>query len=841
MVSDIANDNKLTPSEKQSLKKEYDIIVAEKPQISEQATPYHINAERTAYNTAYNNLITFVNPLIVNLNNTSDVDGVTLRSRFTSYYTAKVNLLKAITDAVDNNLDSVWDEMENLQNSVNQEIADVTQQVNNLEGYVDGAFSDGIISQAEAVAIEKYINQINTEKSDIDNKYNQIYNDYYLSGTPKNNLATDYNNYVSSHTNLINSINTAISDGATTPTEKSDVDSKFSAYRLALGVLTTRFQEAIKAIETATVNAIQVGGRNLLKNTAFKENIIGWFGDGAQGAIISWDSIEKAIYLNNGNNGGSILQHISLNPGKYIISFDVKPQFQNQGSSVRIKTSIQKGDFVPIHTTSQFKRYEILFEVLGVATWVAISANGEQRLLFKNIKLEKGNKATDWTPAPEDVDSAIANAQNTATNAQNAINATNQTVTNLSGYIDGAFQDGIIEASEAIAIEKYINQINTEKANLDGSYNTLYANELLTGTPKSNLSSAKTIFDTSFSNLINSINTAISDGATTTAEKADVDAKFVLYRNAIQNLQQKIEEANASIQALINTSANTANQTAANALAQAQNAINTANAAASVTSFMQTTVDGNVISTGTLQVGDVNGANAMISGVTDRPNGESIRFAAGKNYANKYLSTFQVLDNGMVRFVNPLTGQKTFELGFNKNTGKVVFDIYNENGVKIATIGTNGIEFTGYIPESYSKASFKKLNTTSFTESAILSVFTESIFERYITEPGPPRYYDIGFNIDTESWLYNEGRNFESAGNAQYVGYYPTQNKLGTPIPDGIYVRQLVDNIINQEYINIESVAFRIVSGKIMDFKNISKAIRIASIPLRATPFPLEY
>lgn len=37
-----------------------------------------------------------------------------------------------------------------------------------------------------------------------------------------------------------------------------------------------------------------------------------------------------------------------------------------------------------------------------------------------NIKLEKGNKATDWTPAPEDVDAGIANAQTSADNAQTA-------------------------------------------------------------------------------------------------------------------------------------------------------------------------------------------------------------------------------------------------------------------------------------------------------------------------------------------------------------------------------------------------------------------------------------
>jgi hypothetical protein len=32
------------------------------------------------------------------------------------------------------------------------------------------------------------------------------------------------------------------------------------------------------------------------------------------------------------------------------------------------------------------------------------------------MKIEKGNRATDWSPAPEDIDSAINNASKTASN-----------------------------------------------------------------------------------------------------------------------------------------------------------------------------------------------------------------------------------------------------------------------------------------------------------------------------------------------------------------------------------------------------------------------------------------
>ena len=46
---------------------------------------------------------------------------------------------------------------------------------------------------------------------------------------------------------------------------------------------------------------------------------------------------------------------------------------------------------------------------------IEIYAPSQLGVQVKNIKIEKGNKAADWTPAPEDVDSDITNASKTAT------------------------------------------------------------------------------------------------------------------------------------------------------------------------------------------------------------------------------------------------------------------------------------------------------------------------------------------------------------------------------------------------------------------------------------------
>ena len=62
---------------------------------------------------------------------------------------------------------------------------------------------------------------------------------------------------------------------------------------------------------------------------------------------------------------------------------------------------------------------------------------GTVDVTFK-IKLEKGNKATDWTPAPEDVDAGIANAQETADSIANNIYAPGSTLLDGSKINDGS-------------------------------------------------------------------------------------------------------------------------------------------------------------------------------------------------------------------------------------------------------------------------------------------------------------------------------------------------------------------------------------------------------------------
>ena len=108
LLADIANDDKLTPSEKQSVLKEFQGIIAEYKVIIEQAKYYGLIY--TNYDISYNELLAYLNPLLEDLNSTSDITGIIFRQYFINYYTERQKLQKSISDRAKD----IADEAENI-------------------------------------------------------------------------------------------------------------------------------------------------------------------------------------------------------------------------------------------------------------------------------------------------------------------------------------------------------------------------------------------------------------------------------------------------------------------------------------------------------------------------------------------------------------------------------------------------------------------------------------------------------------------------------------------------------------------------------------------------------
>lgn len=158
-----------------------------------------------------------------------------------------------------------------------------------------------------------------------------------------------------------------------------------------------------------------------------------------------------------------------------------------------------------------------------------------------------------------------------------SIKEAKKSVEDLNYYVDGAFKDGIVTETEAVAIEKYLNTVNVSKAEVEATYKKLYENTYLSGPAKTGLLNAKVTLFGAIDNLLSSINTAIVDGKATEAEKKDVDAKFTALNTAMSSFNTAVEAANKAIQDTLKGYSDTAMKKAQDALSEAENASNAAN------------------------------------------------------------------------------------------------------------------------------------------------------------------------------------------------------------------------------------------------------------------------
>lgn len=142
----------------------------------------------------------------------------------------------------------IQDSINNYKDTVNKELDDIKDAMDNLGDTLDEAFKDGIINEAEAIAIKQQIQNLEIEKKDIDSVYNSLYSNTDLTGTAKNNLYNAKASYNTAHTDLINAINDAIADKKISTDENTLVKRAFANYGTALATFRTKNEEALDAI-----------------------------------------------------------------------------------------------------------------------------------------------------------------------------------------------------------------------------------------------------------------------------------------------------------------------------------------------------------------------------------------------------------------------------------------------------------------------------------------------------------------------------------------------------------------------------------------------------------------
>ena len=224
----------------------------------------------------------------------------------------------------------------------------------------------------------------------------------------------------------------------------------------------------------STPDSIQVGGRNLYKGT---KDFTGdaWINDGEWSSDGTVDGF--VVKKRSKAPGMGLVQSINAEVGDvYTYSAYVKTDTPGNISCIwycgtrttdSANATILKAASLPI-VANIYTKIALTFEVTksGIVRPGIEPQNSDGNVWVYGIKVEKGNKATDWTPAPEDIDNRFDAAETRITQAETSIETTNnqialkastETVTemgNRANQLDKALSDALVtinKNSDAIA------------------------------------------------------------------------------------------------------------------------------------------------------------------------------------------------------------------------------------------------------------------------------------------------------------------------------------------------------------------------------------------------------
>lgn len=274
--------------------------------------------------------------------------------------------------------------------------------------------------------------------------------------------------------------------------------SKSSSYEVAKDA----WNKANKAQDTATnaqnkVDNLQIGGRNLKLNGDFKKELTAYGTEGDVNVSIENDVTytkcakvvfstayaSERLYTSDYNNRYNLLNTV------YTLSFVAKASSNLKLNVYRAGTAQGIGE---TNLSTEWKKFEMTYTATGTGS-VTFKLNSAGTLYLANIKLEKGNKATDWTPAPEDLIKSI-------TEANTAIEKTDEKISMKASV------DSVTEISNrANEIEGMLSEAKTTIARHEESIQMLTSDE----------------FTVKFTNLVQQI--------------TSVDGKFEQYKEKMDN------------------------------------------------------------------------------------------------------------------------------------------------------------------------------------------------------------------------------------------------------------------------------------------------------------------
>lgn len=414
-----------------------------------------------------------------------------LSTNISESYAAKTDLvtlegsLKSEIKQNADNISSTVSRVESLETDTTQakkDVADAIQKATAAKETADGAQADATAAKETADKAQSAVDEANKNLSIAQNKLTQAEENLTnvtgrVDATEKEIVdakeqVADAQAKVTQAQKDVESAketaNTAVSNAKTAQDTANDAKTKAEKAQQDVDNLTSRVTTAESKItqneksislavsETTKVNQkvdnLQIGGRNLLRNTAFN-------------TFRYWNSISAKLEVVDGwcevtINGAwsGITQNFKPEKGvDYIISYEAY-LVDTEATSTTLECDFGAPDDILAITknpTKYSKKIPYPTDVVNFINFQLLSTEVGKKWRIRNIKLEKGNKATDWTPAPEDVDNDLATTNN---NVSNLIHTT----TDLSAQLNVTKQSIQSNVSEISQIQNNIATMKKE-------------------------------------------------------------------------------------------------------------------------------------------------------------------------------------------------------------------------------------------------------------------------------------------------------------------------------------------------------------------------------------------
>lgn len=344
---------------------------------------------------------------------------------------------------IDNKIDSIKNEAINsANNTLTTTISNyyTKEQTNSQIDVAKEAINLGVSNTYETKTnVEtKVASTLNSAKSYSDKKKTEAINTASTDATNKVNSAkTELNTAIGKKAN---SVDVYTKSEVYTKTQ-TDSAIKVAKDEINLGV-SNKYET--KTNVTNKINAIQVGGTNLLPNTKTLKS-----GVSSTSYIISETYLGLKVMRCNNTSGSYIDAYrfnslINVEPNtEYTLSFYAKgsgafssffyPNNVSTGIHSNGSTTTSNDGSIPTTVTSSWKRYWITWKTAsdtsGLKNVIICRVYSGADIYICGAKFEKGNKASEWSPCPDDIETTVSTIEQRVSAAESKI--TDTAITNV--------------------------------------------------------------------------------------------------------------------------------------------------------------------------------------------------------------------------------------------------------------------------------------------------------------------------------------------------------------------------------------------------------------------------